>query len=189
EIDYVASAKTLGTEGANAGRFGKVFTKLRVLGFVQYRKILLMDIDLLVQDNIDHLFDMEAPMAMVRGPEVGYKHGDRVAGGYFFSGARDDGYSWGQGCGINAGVMLLQPDADVLAQMLLEVCDEHHPEHIAGNGPEQDYLSRYYASDWRHLSVAYNFQLHQAFFALHPKVTSADRMSFLHDPSLVKIVH
>ena len=46
-----------------------------------------------------------------------------------------------------------------------QVADERHPEHIRGNGPEQDYLSRYFARDWRHIDVAYNFQLHQMYYA------------------------
>ena len=42
-----------------------------------------------------------------------------------------------------------------------------HPEHIRGSGPEQDYLSRYFASaPWHHLDLRWNFQVHHMPFAL-----------------------
>ena len=87
----VSEASGLGDPFCKTMRFAKVFTKLRVLSLVQYAKILLMDIDLLVTESIDELFELEAPMAMVRGPKVGYTNGQRVNGAYFFSGTRPDG--------------------------------------------------------------------------------------------------
>ena len=41
--------------------------------------------------------------------------------------------------------MLLEPNLKTLERCLAEVADERHPEHIQGNGPEQDYLSRAWA--------------------------------------------
>lgn len=190
EVEHIDATTRLAQEGCENMRFAKVFTKLRVLELVEYSKILMLDIDLLVRENVDHLFDVQAPAAMVRGPEVRYEHGGRVYGRYFFCGSRDDRYSWGQASGINAGVMLLQPDAEVFQQMLLEVRDSNHPEHIRGNGPEQDYLSRFYTSDWHHLSVAYNFQLHHMYFALSPAYDGiADRTKFILNSDLIKIIH
>ena len=60
-----------------------------------------------------------------------------------FGGGHANEYSWCQAGGINAGVMLLRPDAEVFSQMHSEVTDDNHPEHILGGGPEQDYLSRF----------------------------------------------
>eukprot|EP00747_Dinoflagellata_sp_TGD_P195049 gnl/TRDRNA2_/TRDRNA2_63168_c0_seq1.p1 gnl/TRDRNA2_/TRDRNA2_63168_c0~~gnl/TRDRNA2_/TRDRNA2_63168_c0_seq1.p1 ORF type:complete len:570 (-),score=99.56 gnl/TRDRNA2_/TRDRNA2_63168_c0_seq1:107-1816(-) len=171
-------------------RFANVFTKLHVLNLVEYSKVLMLDIDLLVRENIDHLFELPAPAAMVRGPEVGYVHGERIKGQYFFAGSWHEDYSWGQSSGINAGVMLLRPDAERFKQCLREVADKQHPEHIAGRGPEQDYLSRFFAGEWRHLSVAYNFQLHQMYYALSPAYVSiADRVEFLLNPERIKVIH
>eukprot|EP00747_Dinoflagellata_sp_TGD_P013972 gnl/TRDRNA2_/TRDRNA2_123061_c1_seq1.p1 gnl/TRDRNA2_/TRDRNA2_123061_c1~~gnl/TRDRNA2_/TRDRNA2_123061_c1_seq1.p1 ORF type:complete len:313 (+),score=54.74 gnl/TRDRNA2_/TRDRNA2_123061_c1_seq1:66-941(+) len=62
--------------------------------------------------------------------------------------------------------MLLAPDAELYERVLREVKAPQHPEHIAGNGPEQDYLSRLFAPYWRHISVKYNYQLHHVFFSL-----------------------
>jgi len=55
--------------------------------------------------------------------------------------------------------MLLQPDASLHARMEREVVDEWHPEHIYSAGPEQEYLSRFFADRWHHISATYNFQL------------------------------
>merc|ERR1719253_1470081 len=112
---------------------------------------------------------------MGRGPWAGYRHGEPMDGRYFFSGTREGPWSWGQSSGINAGVMLLKPCLETFRQCMEEVADAKHPEHVRGNGPEQDYLSRYYAGEWSHIDVAYNFQLHQMYFALSPKCPGADR--------------
>merc|ERR1719356_681089 len=118
--------------------------------------------------------------------------GDPIDGRAFF-GAKDNGskWSWGQGTGINAGVMLLQPSQRVFAHMIEEINESNHPEHCRGNGPEQDYLSRYWAdAPWTYLGVEYNFQLHQMFFSLHPKwASSCDRAMLLRDPGRIKIIH
>lgn len=195
-VEHVEASDALFRPGITKVIFAKVFTKLRVLGLVEYAKVAMLDVDLLVHTNIDDLFDLPTPAAMTRGPRVGYRHGERIDGKRFFGGGWSEpsygtwGNSWGQSSGINAGVMVLEPDLKVLEQCLAEVRDPKHPEHIQGNGPEQDYLSRFYASDWHHIDVAYNFQLHQMFFTLHPvNVGHADRTRFLRKPELVKISH
>merc|ERR1719502_118605 len=100
-------------------------------------------------------------------------HGDPLDGRSFWHGSdvrKTLSLSWGQATGINAGMMLLRPDARELEEMLEELIDPNHPSHIKGSGPEQDYLSRHYASaPWTHITVEYNFQLHQMFFALQPE--------------------
>ena len=64
-------------------------------------------------------------------------------------------HSWGQGTGINAGVMLLAPNkadflkieapwqVDLVAPFdpglnLWLLLEPYHPAHVRGNGPEQD---------------------------------------------------
>lgn len=212
-VEYVWATARLFTSPGN--RFQGVFTKLRAFSLVEYSKVLILDSDLLVRDNIDHIFDLPAPAAMHRGVACGYRHGDKMTGHHFFAGSRpgfdlttnywnsDEGWktnvkgpwSWGQATGINAGVMLFAPDNDTLSLCLSEVQDGMHPEHIQGSGPEQDYLSRFYANQWTHISVAYNFQLHQMYFMLgscadrDKEDVSADRMDFLTNPNSIKVFH
>merc|ERR1711871_460738 len=145
-------------------RFRGVFSKLHIMSLVEYDKVLLLDIDTLAVQSMDNLFKLEAPAATGRGPQDQYKHGDSIDGSCFFKGSlRNNPCSWQQAWGINAGVMLLRPDRRELDQMTFEVLDSKHPSHIAGKGPEQDYLSRYYADSWTHIGVEYNFQLHQMY--------------------------
>ena len=67
---------------------------------------------------------------------------------------------------MNASLILLQSDYYVFQQMLSEVTCKNHPCHRAGSGPEQDCLSRFFAAWretlWHHVSVAWNYQLHQS---------------------------
>lgn len=189
EVEAIQGVSELYNHGEP--RFDGVFTKLRAMGLVEYEKVCLLDIDTLALSNLDHLFDLQAPAAMVRGPKHGYQHGGRIEGRWFFGGHHPS-KSWGQSSGINAGVMLFQPSQSELDQMLLEVLDPKHPSHVRGNGPEQDYLSRYWADCWSHIGVEYNFQLHQMYYALSPAfVQSAERSQFLCDPpgSFVRLVH
>ena len=152
-------------------RFDGVFTKLHVLGLTEYTKVLMMDLDLAVLCCLDELFKLPAPAAMHRNL-WGAKHGDRINGREFFAGdtADEDGniYEWCQCGGINAGIMLLEPNENLYKQVLRDVTLPYHPERIPGNGPEQDYLSRVFAPSWRHISAAYNFQLHRVFHSLEP---------------------
>mmetsp|Transcript_45716 Transcript_45716/g.97999 ORF Transcript_45716/g.97999 Transcript_45716/m.97999 type:complete len:636 (+) Transcript_45716:576-2483(+) len=189
KVEHVRAAESLFQEGCLQMRFANVFTKLHVFGLTDYSKVVMMDSDILVRRNIDDLFDLEAPAAMARGALAGYKHGEPIDGRSFFSDANAGVWAWGQGTGINAGVMLFEPSEETLAQCLREVGDEKHPEHLRGNGPEQDYLSRYFADRWTHIDVGYNFQLHQMYYALNPSLPAADRRSYLADGDGIKAFH
>jgi len=194
-VEHVsACTEKLSYQDSQPHRFDKVFTKLRALELVQFEKVLMMDIDLLVTGNIDELFKLRAPAALRRGMNDSrwpLKTGDHIDGRAFFGGKDSNSkWSWGQGTGINAGVMLLQPDKEVFEQMLDEIQEPNHPSHTRGNGPEQDYLSRYWADQWTYVGVEYNYQLHQMFFALHPKWAShCDRAQLLLTPEAIKVIH
>eukprot|EP00931_Biecheleriopsis_adriatica_P046769 TRINITY_DN26897_c0_g1_i1.p1 TRINITY_DN26897_c0_g1~~TRINITY_DN26897_c0_g1_i1.p1 ORF type:complete len:456 (+),score=54.29 TRINITY_DN26897_c0_g1_i1:18-1385(+) len=123
-VDYVFASERLFSNPRN--RFAGVFTKLRALSLIEYSKVILLDSDLLVLQNIDDLFQLAPPAAMHRGIACGYQHGDRIDGRHFFGGSRpgfdshswywssEEGqkevvrgpWSWGQGGGINAGAAL-----------------------------------------------------------------------------------
>ena len=164
QVDYIDGV--IGMFSSKGTRFDGVFTKINAWAFTEYSKVLLLDIDLIPMETLDGLFDVEAPAAMVRGNSDA-QHGVAVDGRHFFLGDDHPTYPWGQGGGINAGVILLRPDWDIFRQMQREVTSEIHPEHMPGGGPEQDYLSRFFAAaPWKHISVAYNFQPHHVPFAL-----------------------
>jgi len=185
EVEEVQGVSELYNHGEP--RFQGVFTKLRVFELLEYEKVICMDIDTLAIGSMDELFDLRAPAANARGPQDVYLHGDPIDGASFFVGSTQTRKSWGQCWGINAGVMLLKPSEADLQQTLLEATDSRHPSHIRGNGPEQDYLSRYFAGSWTHIGVEYNFQLHQMYHVLHPRDFQDPRLQlmqqFLDDPS------
>jgi hypothetical protein len=162
EVKYIDADAALFTGSKSGSRFEGVFTKLHALGLVEYDKVLMLDIDLAIIDCPDELFELQAPAALRRGIHH-HEHGALIDGRRWFAGEEFD---WVQCGGINAGVMLLEPNAEVYVRALREVLCPWHPSHIPGNGPEQDYLSRFYAHAWHHLSVTWNWQLHQMFHAL-----------------------
>ena len=97
--------------------------------------------------------------------------------------------------------MLWQPNLQVFQEMLAELLEPKHPEHCFANGPEQDYLSRFWAdAPWHHIGVEYNFQIHHMFLCLHPDKArkeeskrrcevGARRVRLLETPELIKVVH
>ena len=93
----------------------------------------------------------------------------KVDGHFMFRTEDDPKWPWEQGGGINAGVILLKPCSKTFHQMISEVTSEVHPAHVPGSGPEQDYLSRFFAvscTPWHSIGVPYNFQLHHVPYAL-----------------------
>mmetsp|Transcript_41160 Transcript_41160/g.132480 ORF Transcript_41160/g.132480 Transcript_41160/m.132480 type:complete len:801 (+) Transcript_41160:87-2489(+) len=192
QVEHVDVVDGLSVED-QCERFEKVFTKLRGMQLTDFAKILVMDIDLLVRSNIDELFELQAPAAMKRGMNDSrwpMKHGDPIDARCFFLGKDPTKWSWSVGTGINAGTMLWQPDKLVFNEMMEELSEPNHPEHMRGNGPEQDYLSRFWADSWSYIGVEYNFQLHQMFFAIHPsRAHRAERTALLQTPEKIKIVH
>ena len=168
-VEFVDAVPALYNRNGKGDCFNGVFTKLHAWGLIQYQKVLLVDLDIIPLQSIEDLFELEAPAAMVRGNYDWPPHGCKVDGRSFFRAEDDKAKPWGQGGGINAGVILLQPCAKTVARMLSEVTSEVHPGHVAGAGPEQDYLTRFFAvscGPWHNINVAYNFQLHHVPFAL-----------------------
>ena len=159
-------------------RFSHVFFKLHVFGLLDYDKVLMLDIDLVILGCLDYLFDYEPPMALWRGMTQTEDQGFPIDCRGFFGGDRgwcetngvNTNYAWCQMNGVNAGVMLLRPNIETYNLVMHEVETVHHPERIACPGPEQDYLSRFFAAHWKHLSVLHNYQLHHILFGLEEAV-------------------
>lgn len=155
EVSYLHGVDMLGKMDVN-GWYG-IFTKLRLFGLCEYSKVVFLDLDIFPRRSIDHLFELEAPAAMLKA--TGYfwqpQHSECLDGRRFFP---TESWNCPHG-GINAGIMVLVPDAEVEALMEKEVTDMWHPEHIYAQGPEQEYLSRFFADRWRHIHSRFNFQI------------------------------
>ena len=155
-VEYINKASPWFYWDYHKSRFKQVFTKLRVLKDLHgmFKKVVLLDLDLLVRGEVDSLFQLPAPAAMVRGQSP-WKHGETVPVDAFFMAHRQVG-------GINCGVMLVEPSGEIFDKMLKEVQQYVHPEHWPSHGPEQDYLSRFYNAfgRWTSMSCRYNYQVH-----------------------------
>jgi lipopolysaccharide biosynthesis glycosyltransferase len=156
DVEYIDKASPWFYWDYHKSRFKQVFTKLRILNDLHgvFGKVILLDLDLLIRGEVDSLFNLPAPAAMVRGQYV-LAHGETVPIDAFYKGHR-------QTIGINCGVMLVEPNSTIFNHMIKEVESYSHPEHWPSHGPEQDYLSRYYNafSQWTNLSCRYNYQVH-----------------------------
>lgn len=167
--------------GGSQGRFAGVFTKLRALSLFEFNKIVLLDTDLLVRTRVDDLFQRPVPSGMRRHASADYIDRARIPS-HAFVDHRDRLIS-----GINAGVMVLKPCATEFETMCDQLSSGNAPDHQKSGMPEQDYLTRFYAGSWHHLSVAYNFQPHQLAFTDRRGLEKCHRLTMNYED--VKIVH
>ncbi len=190
-VEYVKGVAKALFHNLRYSRFVDVFTKLRALELMSFDRILLLDLDLMVRpaaagdapmllddslgvtesavaDNVvpslESLFTLRPPAAMKRGPPVP-RHGEVVSYAAVWSHpARrrgDELPPHQQASGINAGVMLFQPNLEYFRQMETEIRDWHHPEHYGTYMPEQEYLGRLFGTfdQWTHIDCCFNFEV------------------------------
>jgi len=172
-IDYIHAHAALFAQPD--GRHRNVFTKLRVLGLTSYKKILLLDADLLPRKPLSQLFDLTPPAANLM---PSYLHASAKTG---FN--RPVPRSWfvpdwaGRAARINCGVCLLEPDEDLLAYIEREispqrdlVTDGYIVQDVFGGPwcptytPEEDAISRAYTARgtaWRNLGCKWNYEVHE----------------------------
>lgn len=101
--------------------WNETFFKLRIFEMEQYDKLLYIDSDMIVLDNLDHLFDCE--------------HISAVQGGKLIYGWED----------INSGLMVIEPNAaefEAIMELIPTVCESKIKENC-GFG-DQDVISHYY---------------------------------------------
>ena len=156
--------------GGSGGRFEHVFTKLHVFNLTDYDKVVLLDGDMILLKNVDHLFKREAPAALRRHAGADFGDDERINGEDFWN------HRGELSNGINAGVILLEPSRADFQIMCKEISDEGHCEHSVSGMPEQDYLTRYFVDRWRSLGVQYNFQLHQVAFTNRRRLETCTRL-------------
>ena len=168
QVDYIDAVETMYIQ--KGGGFDGVFTKLQAWSLTDYDRVLLLDVDIIPLQLPEPIFDTDCPAAFVRGNGE-EMHGSAVDGRRFFVGdvAQEHRrqYGWCQSGGINAGVILFQPCQSTLDEMISECSAELHPEHLPSPGPEQDYLTRFFASaPWHALHVKWNYQIHHVPFSM-----------------------
>ena len=145
DIDYVTASAEIFLETDT--RFRDVFTKLACLNLTQYDKIILLDLDMIVTKNIDHLFKLEAPAACLKRFYVPF--GKKIPANMICQGNKLVG-------SINAGLMLLKPDKKEWDDIKEDIM--HNTQINKYKYPEQDYLSLRYCGKWISITSNYNFQ-------------------------------
>jgi len=142
EVDYIYAHSDNFTK--QDSRFSQIFTKMHLFNLDQYEKVLMLDIDIIVLHNLDHLFELSAPAAHYRNEIL--DHGSKVPTGriYLKKGIVQNG--------INAGTMLLEPNKKEFKRIVKEI---KNPLGYKVNAPEQEYLSYIYRDKWTHLDFSY----------------------------------
>ncbi|AQN68077.1 putative glycosyltransferase [Saudi moumouvirus] len=145
DIDYVQVNSNIFLEQET--RFRDVFTKLACLNLVQYQKIILLDLDMIVAKNIDHLFKLNPPAACLKKYHISY--GKKIPSKMICDGNKLVG-------SINAGLMLLHPDKKEWISIQNDIMNNNQINKY--KYPEQDYLSLRYCDKWTSITFNYNFQ-------------------------------
>lgn len=130
-------------------RFKEVFTKLNLFKLTQYDKIIILDLDMFVLHNMDHLFELPAPAAKYRDRTMNLGFGEKIPNNLIkIKNGRIHN-------GINAGLMLLEPSEQEFNDIFKEL-DTKLPYKLKSS--EQDYLGYRYRNKWTNIDARYNCQ-------------------------------
>lgn len=149
------------------------YTKWRCLEFDEYDKILFVDADMLVTNNIDHLFDLNAPAATFSSPwakefhptssfdlkNYPTEHADRVPAHIIL-----ETIERGWGYLAIASLVLLKPDRTHFREMcqMVELAQPFGLDTLST--PDEESIVYFYANrkvDWTMIHQRYNAIIHK----------------------------
>lgn len=142
-------------------RFKDVFTKMQMFNLIQYDKIIMMDTDMLVLKNMDHLFKLNPPAAS--SSRITLKHGQKINKDLIIKNGKIVGR-------INAGLMLLKPDKETFNF----ICQDIMKTKDIDMKHEQDYLSVFYAGQWTYIFFLYNYEVGRSLKNIKYKFKTSD---------------
>ncbi|KAI3417310.1 uncharacterized protein J3R85_014584 [Psidium guajava] len=156
------------------------YSKLRIWEFVEYSKMIYLDGDIQVFDNIDHLFDLPNGgfyAVMDCFCEKTWSHTPQYEIGYCQQ--CPDRVQWPDHAGpkpslyFNAGMFVYEPNLDTYHD-LLETLKITPPTPFA----EQDFLNMYFKDIYKPIPNAYNLVL--AMLWRHPENVELDKVKVVH---------
>ncbi|CAL9056331.1 unnamed protein product [Musa banksii] len=156
------------------------YSKLRIWNFVEYSKIIYLDADIQVYDNIDHLFDMPDGYfyaVMDCFCEKTWSHSRQYSIGYCQQ--CPDKVAWPAEMGsppplyFNAGMFVSEP-ARPTYDGLLETLMTTPPTPFA----EQDFLNMYFEKIYKPIPLIYNLVL--AMLWRHPENVELEKVKVVH---------
>ncbi len=148
-------------------RFNYTFDKLLIFGLTQFEKIVFIDADMFVLQNLDHLF--------------AFPHMSAVAAGRSYPGNQN----W---IDLNSGLMTIQPQDNLLYDLVQRIPEVMMRKDICG---DQDVLQLYYP-DWpqqpeKNLEEKYGiFAQYASYYEKHLGYTYTNEMG---NPKSVAVIH
>ena len=152
--------------------YDESYTKWNCLNLTQYTKVLFIDADMIIIDNVDHLFDLQAPAATFSTPwatefdpagsfsiaDYPTGHADRVPAATIARNLITGGYTF------IASLVLLEPAAEDYNK-LLDKIQNYQPFGFDNySSPDEQSLAWYYITKnttWTHIHQRYNFIIHK----------------------------
>jgi hypothetical protein len=132
-------------------RFDGIFDKLTVWALVEYEKIILMDADLYIRQNIDELFELPAPAASFYGRPYAWVTGEKISADQIKRGVDVYGATY-----LSFGVVVVEPSLVDFNNMLKRLETYNGPELTL---PEQEFVRDFYADRWTTISCMYNLRV------------------------------
>lgn len=186
EVQPIRPNRDLEDSYANA-RFAEVWTKLGVWRLTEFERLVVLDADMLVTQNMDELFALELAADQIAACHACRCNPNKIASYPASWTPENCAYSHGKGrvgsTGIaeaedylNGGTLVLRPDEGVFAELMAELAAVED----LGRYPfaEQDFLNEHFHQRWVPLAYAYNALKtlpHQ-----HPALWNADEVKNLH---------
>ena len=140
----------------------RLFLKLRSFQLTQYRKVLFLDVDILIRGSLDELFNYHAPAGVL----YDWKDVLTENAGKVLTGADLLDPATGElTCRVNAGVLLVVPDSDQFEKICAMAASWGCDGDKASCCPEEELLTRYFAAQdigLTSLDLRWNLEMHRA---------------------------
>ncbi len=164
DVQPLRPASDLEDNYANA-RFAEVWTKLEAWRLTEFERIVFLDADMLVTQNMDELFALELAAGTIAAAHACRCNPNRIASypaswvpaNCFYTHCRGIGHTsepMQVDDYLNGGFLVLVPDEAVFADLVarLAAVDDLSRYPFA----EQDFLNEYYHQRWQPLPYIYN---------------------------------
>ena len=183
-------------QGSEQKRLQGVYSKLQTMkifasGENKQHRILVVDADLLFRRNIDDVFSVNAPAAVMRGECDTCLIHRRPGHSYFYGDVRSGSRNQPMKGGINGGMVLLEPSEEAYREMMEELAKFDPWTAMA----EQEFLSWYFGrtAEWNAIHKKHNFQIHQLFLSTPTPPPGQERESsfqnMVNDPQEIRVFH
>jgi len=170
---------------ANA-RFAQVWTKLAAWQLTDYERVVFLDADMLVTQNMDELFALPLPEGAIAACHACRCNPNRIASypaswtpqSCFYTHCRGLDHTSEPGVDdyLNGGFLVLTPDEAVFERMVRQLAEVDDLSRYVF--AEQDFLNEFYEGRWVPMPYVYNALKTLAF--QHPSLWDIDEVKNIH---------